>query len=309
VPIFRKMTVFQRLGAELTKDFRLQSIVLLYHKCEENCIIHRKSLAYYSFLWYNDCNFIWVDGGRMDKTIKIAVVDDENIICAQIEQYLLRIAKELNIHFEIDVFYSGRELCKHLKQSVCFDVIFLDIEMDDISGITASEFIRKQLVDDGVQIVYVSGKTQYALELFQYSPLDFLVKPVEYGKLKEVIIKISRVMGLWIDVFSYKKNHDTVKVKLKDILYFESEGRKIKVVTTNGTDEFYAIMEDLTSQLERFDFLSIHRSFLVNYHQVKVFRYDEVEMTNNTVLRIGRSKRKEIQDFQLKMEGGDVYDC
>ena len=245
----------------------------------------------------------------MERMIRIAVVDDENIICAQIERYLLQIAKELNIHFEIDVFYSGKELCKHLEQSICFDVIFLDIEMDDVSGITASQFIRKQLLDDGVQIVYVSGKTQYALELFQYSPLDFLVKPVEYAELKEVVSKISRIMGLWTDVFSYKKNYDTVKVKLRDIIYFESEGRKIKIVTTNGTDEFYAVMEELSSQLERFDFISIHRSYLVNYHQIKVFRYDEVEMTDDTVLPIGRSKRKEIQDFQLKMESEDVYDC
>ena len=100
--------------------------------------------------------------------IRVAVVDDENIICSQIERYLLQIEEELNIHFDIDVLYSGKELCQQLKQNIYYDVIFLDIEMKDVNGITASEFIRKQLLDDGVQIVYVSGKTQYALELFQY---------------------------------------------------------------------------------------------------------------------------------------------
>lgn len=105
--------------------------------------------------------------------IRIAVVDDENILCSQIEQYLLKIAEELNIHFDIDVLYSGNELCQQLKQSIYYDVIFLDIEMDDVNGIAVSEFIRKQLLDDSVQIIYVSGNTRYAMELFQYSPLDF----------------------------------------------------------------------------------------------------------------------------------------
>lgn len=177
--------------------------------------------------------------------IRVAVVDDENIICSQIEQYLLQIEEELNIHFDIGVLYSGEELCQQLKQNIYYDVIFLNIEMQDVNGITASEFIRKQLLDDGVQIVYVSGKTQYALELFQYSPLDFLIKPLDYVRLKQVVAKISRIMGLWSDVFSYRKNYETIKVKIKDILYFESDGRKIKIVTTNYTDEFYAILEDL----------------------------------------------------------------
>lgn len=240
--------------------------------------------------------------------IRIAVVDDENILCSQIEQYLLKIAEELNIHFDIDVLYSGNELCQQLKQSIYYDVIFLDIEMDDVNGIAVSEFIRKQLLDDSVQIIYVSGNTQYAMELFQYSPLDFLVKPIDYVRLKQVVTKISRIMGLRSDVFSYNKNHDTVKVKIRDILYFESDGRKIKIVTTDSTDTFYAVMEDLYSQLERFGFISIHRSYFVNYRHVKVFHYESVEMTNGAVLPIGRSKRKDVQEIQLKMERRDVYD-
>lgn len=240
--------------------------------------------------------------------IRIAIVDDENILCAQIESELLRVGEELNIQFDIDVFYSGKQLCQHLAQKVCYDVIFLDIEMEDIDGITASEFIRKQMMDDGVQIVYVSGKTQYALELFQFSPLDFLVKPVDYHRLKQVVMKITRIMGLWSDVFSYKKHHETVKVKLKDILYFESQGRKMKIVTVSGSDEFYAVMEDLYLKLERFGFISIHRSYFVNYRHVRVFRYVDVEMTNGTVLPIGRSKRKEVQKIHLKMGSGYVYD-
>jgi hypothetical protein len=50
--------------------------------------------------------------------IRVAIVDDENFICSQIEQYLLQIEEELNIYFDIDVLYSGKELCKQLKQNI-----------------------------------------------------------------------------------------------------------------------------------------------------------------------------------------------
>lgn len=240
--------------------------------------------------------------------IRIAIVDDENIICSQMEQYLIKIEEELNICFDIDVLYSGKELFQQIKQNIYYDVVFLDIEMKEINGIEVSDYIRNQLLDDNMQIVYISGKTQYALELFKYSPLDFLVKPIEYNRLKQVVIKISRLMGLWSDIFSYKKNHEIIKVKIKDILFFESNGRKVKIYTTSNTDEFYAGMEDLYSQLKRFDFISIHRCYYVNYSHVKIFKYEYVEMTNGAVLPIGRSKRKEVQEKQLKIESRDIYE-
>lgn len=105
--------------------------------------------------------------------IQIAIADDENTVCSQTERDLLQIAEELHIQVEIDVFYSGRQLCDHIKDGKIYDVIFLDIEMDDVSGLMASEYIRKTMQDDGVQIVYISGKTQYAMKLFNTVRLIF----------------------------------------------------------------------------------------------------------------------------------------
>lgn len=239
--------------------------------------------------------------------IQIAIADDENTVCSQTERDLLQIAEELHIQVEIDVFYSGRQLCDHIKDGKIYDVIFLDIEMDDVSGLMASEYIRKTMQDDGVQIVYISGKTQYAMKLFQYSPLDFLVKPVEKPRLKQIMIKLIRVLGLWTDRFTFKNGHDVTKVKLRDILYFESAARKLKIHTTAGCDEFYGAMEEVHNQLKSLGFICIHRCYLVNYRHIHVFHYADVVLSNGEILPIGRSKRAEIQALQMQLEGEGLY--
>jgi DNA-binding LytR/AlgR family response regulator len=240
--------------------------------------------------------------------IRISIADDENSICSQTEHDLRQIAEELHIPVDIDVFYTGRQLCEHIRVGVIYDVIFLDIEMDDVNGLMASKYIRQIMQDDGVQIVYLSGKTQYALELFQYSPLDFLVKPVETKRLKQVMTKLIRILGLWTDSFSFKKGHDVFKIKMRDILYFESAGRKLIIHTNTGCDTFYGAMENVENQLKSLGFISIHRSYLVNYRHVRVFHYADVIMSNDDILPIGRSKRAEVQAFQMKLESGALYD-
>ncbi len=242
-----------------------------------------------------------------DIMLKVAVVDDENIICSQIEGYLLQISKELNIRLDIEVLYSGKELCKELEQKTNYDVIFLDIEMKNTNGIEASHIIREIMMDDGVQIVYVSGKTQYAMELFKFSPFDFIVKPVQKEKLKEVIQKVLRILGNK-DYFSYKKGRETLRVQLKDIIYFESNGRKVDINTVEGKDTFIAVMKEIENKLENVGFISIHRSFLVNYRHIKKFSFREVVMSNGEKLTISKERREKIQQLQLELESGDEYD-
>ncbi len=80
-----------------------------------------------------------------------------------------------------------------------YDILFLDIELFRMTGIEAGDFIRNRLEDRSMQIIYISGKSSYARELFKTQPMDFLVKPITqqnreqefYGKLRDVSKKLS----------------------------------------------------------------------------------------------------------------------
>ena len=95
----------------------------------------------------------------------IGICDDGENICTDIEKMLLQYAKEQNIQVDTNVWYSGEGLRDYLDAGNHLDILFLDIELFKMTGIEVGNYIRKQLDDMGMQIVYISGKSSYADEL------------------------------------------------------------------------------------------------------------------------------------------------
>ncbi len=95
--------------------------------------------------------------------IKIVVCDDEVEICALLEMMLIDIFRDKGMSCEAESFYTGESLCKEFERRK-YDLIFLDIEMDGKSGIDVGRFLRDELGNETVQIVYISAKTEYAMD-------------------------------------------------------------------------------------------------------------------------------------------------
>ena len=120
--------------------------------------------------------------------IQIAVCDDELEICMQIEKQLIYILDELSFKYDIDCFLTGEELCNEMKKER-YDLIFLDIELPNMSGVQIGKYIRETLKNEIVQIAYISSKQEYAMELFDFRPINFLIKPLTYKNIRKVIDK------------------------------------------------------------------------------------------------------------------------
>ncbi|MDD4122623.1 MAG: LytTR family DNA-binding domain-containing protein [Eubacteriales bacterium] len=238
---------------------------------------------------------------------RTAICDDEQAICSQIENIILNYAAEGNEKIDIQVFYSGEELCKFLNRGEKFDLIFLDIEMKMLNGVEAGRKIREEMDNQIVQIVYVSGKDNYYRELFNVRPMHFLHKPIEAKEIVHDIrlaMKLSDKLG---GVFSYKKGHEVRRIDVKDILYFESNNREVKIVTTEGEEIFYGKLSDIFKQVAKYHFMFIHKSYIINSFFVTKFKYDEVTMSNSEVLPISQSKRKSIREMQMKFEKEGIF--
>ena len=135
--------------------------------------------------------------------IRIAVCDDEVYICTLLEDMLTEILREKDVQFEIDTFSSGESLCRELERRD-FDIMFLDIELPEVSGIDVGRYIREALKNEIVQIAYISAKEGYAMELFEFRPINFLVKPLEKEKVAKVIEKYFIITEQDNHVFEYK---------------------------------------------------------------------------------------------------------
>jgi len=232
--------------------------------------------------------------------LRIAVCDDHNNICSQVEDYTVSICRALGVECEVDVHYDGESLCNAIESGEIYELIFLDIEMKKINGIEVGAKIRGEYNDELLQIVYISANRGYALELFEIRPLDFIIKPLTKDNIEKVISRYLKITGFWSDVFTYKIKHDSFKVKVKDIVYLESKGRKIILHSKHENSEFYGNLETIyTDTLQRYNsFLFIHKSYIVNYDYVHSLEYDRLFLYDKTELPIAQSKRKEVRAIQ-----------
>lgn len=234
----------------------------------------------------------------------IAICDDDHNICLQLESMSRDILSRLELKTKIDVFYSGQKLKNQLVNGSTYDLLLLDIELDSIKGMDIGELIREDLELENINIVYISGKPKYARELFKTRPLEFLDKPIEIKQLEDVFIRALKLFERNQKVFEYKTGNSFNRVRYKDIAYFESDDKKIIIHLIGNKcpkyQEFYGKLSDIEDQLT-IDFIKIHKSYIVNYYNVKTFEYDTVEMLNNKILSISQSRRQEVRKKILMM--------
>jgi len=113
-----------------------------------------------------------------------------------------------------------------------------------------------------------------------------------------------RIYGDKNDLFHYKYGHDTYWVNLSSVLYFKSNRKLISIVSLSSKEDFYGTMSSLIEQLSTQGFISLHKSYLVNYRFIKAFQADAIIMVNGDEVPIAKGKRDEISKLQLHFENG-----
>lgn len=236
---------------------------------------------------------------------RIAVCDDEEIICAEIEHIVLDFCKQSSENIIVEVFFSGEELCKFLKKGEVFDLLFLDIELKGINGAEVGRIIRDDLKNEAIQIIYISAHDSYYQELFEVRPMHFLHKPLVPEKIIKDVEKAIDLVEKLGNTFCYQQGHYFYRKMIKDILYFEANGRQVKMIGKETESCFYGSISEINQKLSKYHFFPIHKSFLINYAHVIKFGQKEVIMSNDDVLPISRNKCKEVmqQLFLLEKEG------
>ncbi len=236
--------------------------------------------------------------------VKIAICDDEVRVGAELEAALTAIFAKLNIVPEIRVFTTGEALCKEINAGISFSLIFLDIEFaqNQINGVEVGRRIRENYQNQTTAIVFISWEKKYAMELFDIRPINFLIKPLEYEKLEQVIHTYFKLIRMGMKEFIYKKNTSTYRVPLQQLVYLENDKRKVILHFSDGkTDAFYGSLKEIyDEQLKDADFLFIHASYLVNYDYVAVLEYNQVSLIGRKLpLPISPNRRNDVRKDYL----------
>lgn len=115
------------------------------------------------------------------KIMKTVICDDEKSTCSELEEIILKYAKEKSVSLVTEVFYSGDTLLDYLKREK-INILFLDIELPGKDGVMVGKYIREVLEEENIFLIYISSKENYALQLFQNRPFDFFGKAHRSGE-------------------------------------------------------------------------------------------------------------------------------
>lgn len=227
--------------------------------------------------------------------LRIAICDDEtdarDALRIQLEQVLIEETEEIVYEFSSGI-NAASWLEKHPGE---IDLLFLDVEMNGLSGMETAEKIRT--FNNDLIIVFVTGYSDYVFDGYRVGALDYLMKPVSIQRLTDLFHRV-RAKLTWEEsqTFTIKNIDGTWRFKLRDILYFYSDKRKVTLVTSNGEYPFYAKLDEIEAQLTS-HFVRIHQRYLINPAAVDYLRNDSV-MLGDTELPCSR-KYKETATVKI----------
>ena len=194
-------------------------------------------------------------------SLKIAVCDDDVIICSQMSELL----QERDRDYTIDVYVSGQELIGSQKE---YDVIFLDIEMEPINGIETAKILRNKGRKD--YIIFLTSHTDYMPEAFKVQAFRFLQKPIQIQQFMESITEAE-----------------------KDIVYIEALGDGSCLHTEKETYVIKKYLKQWEAILDSSIFFKIHKSYMLGLRYVKVMNESNVELNVDDIsLPVARRRRK-----------------
>lgn len=210
--------------------------------------------------------------------MNVAICDDDLKLCSEIEHSISEIFLEKNEKYEIEIFNSGEKLLKFIKeQSNFFQIYLLDIEMDGINGLQAAKMIRS--LDSEAIIIFVTSHHELMPDAFDVLAFNYIVKPIEYSKFKEVLSRALMYLNKKKMVFHFSSNKKNYSVFLSKIKSIESSGRKMIIHTTEDQSfEYYGTTKDALEQTKDNSFIQIHQSIIVNFEFIQVVERNSVIM-------------------------------
>ena len=233
--------------------------------------------------------------------MRIAVCDDEELFRIEFKTILDKVL--VNSEYDIDTFSGGSSLYEAFLKNP-FDLVFLDIEMPGIDGITLAKRLRA--VSENVQIVFLTSHIEYALEGYEVNALRYLVKPVDMNKLSEVLKYIQDKKNNSRQIMIKQEGEDIV-IDISDVIYIESLDKNVRIVTSKSEYITRYNISDYEEELKNSGFLRIHRGYLISLSKVKKIVKNDVVMDGDISLPVSRSNIKTLKDALYAYVEGTAF--
>jgi DNA-binding LytR/AlgR family response regulator len=187
---------------------------------------------------------------------------------------------------------NGIEAANVLRQTPV-DLLFLDIEMPQMSGMDLVKSLQVK-----PQVIFITSRSDYAVEAFEYNVTDYLVKPITYARFLKAVTKAKETfdaqqpLQLYSKDLYIKSDSKIVKINLKDLLYVEALADYVMMYTSTGNRHVvHATMKGVEKKLNSGEFVRVHRSYIVNIEKIEAIE-DLSIVINKKLIPIGASYKE-----------------
>lgn len=228
------------------------------------------------------------------KPIKCIIIDDEPIAIEYLREYVNTIPELL-----LTGTYQNAKEALPLIQNQEVDLIFIDIEMPEISGL---EFVKT--LETVPAIIFTTAYPQYAVEGFNLNAVDYLLKPIGLERFKQAIQKVHKEISIPAGLqpienkFIFLKNgYKSEKIDIQDIIFIAGNKEYATYYTKSGRTYLKnERLKNLEKDYQPYGFIRIHKSYLINTRYIKKIFNNNVEIQGETI-PIGRAYREQIRQL------------
>ena len=229
--------------------------------------------------------------------VSCVIVDDEPLARSLLKDYVSKVPS-----LKLVEVCSSPVAAMEVIQAQPVDLLFLDIQMPEITGISLLKILKKKPL-----VVLTTAYSEYALESYELDVVDYLLKPITFSRFLQAVDKVTSRINSSTQVekavpnssqpfIFIKDGTKLVKVMWADILYIEGLKDYVTIHTKQQKVVSLQRLKSLEEQLPADQFIRIHNSFIVSLHAIESIHKNEVHM-GTAALPISDSYRKSFRDF------------
>ena len=216
--------------------------------------------------------------------VNFAICDDSVVDSNYVKELVIQWANDKKYQVNIDIFSSAEAFIFHYVENKEYDVLLLDIEMGNMDGVTLARQIRKS--NKSVQIVFITGYSDYIAEGYDVEALHYLMKPLKKEKLYDVLDRaVNKMMQnekhLVLNTFD-----EMIRIPLHEIIYIDVDRNYVTV----HSNKDYTVKKTLAEIEKEIDerFFRIGRSAIVNLKYISRVTKTDVYLNNGIILQLPR---------------------
>ena len=220
--------------------------------------------------------------------MQVALCDDEQQQLDLLEGFLRAYEATHGLELTITRFSSGESL---LDSSKYFEVIFMDIYLDGLPGTEVIRRLKKE-----AQVIFTTTSREHAIEAFGLGAIHYLLKPLEQSAVWEAMNRcLTRLGKISKPALLIQSSQGNIPIPTETITYIEVFDKLCIIHTIKQQFQTYTSLNTLFEQLDRYQFLRPHRSFVVNMEYIGSFLPGKLILKDGTEISLSRNNRAELK--------------